>query len=186
MADDATVANAAAPPRDVRWERGYWGVLGTVREVRLDVREILADCPESVADDAVMVVSELAANAIRHSLSGGIGGTYTVRVYHYPTRELPYVWVEVEDLGNPSWDGTLRMQPTHGLAVVYQLAASMGSEKGPHGTRTVYARLEYSADGTPIHANTRAPELPADLRELANPKAIGSLGRRSGKIPTSP
>src|ERR1700743_1064029 len=95
MADDALTADTAAPPpSDVRWEKTYAGQPSTVSHVRRDVRDLLGPCPDVVSEDVELVVSELAANAIRHSRSGIDGGTYTVRVSHQVTGKVPYVWVE--------------------------------------------------------------------------------------------
>jgi anti-sigma regulatory factor (Ser/Thr protein kinase) len=163
MADDALTAGTSTPPRDVRWEKTYSGLPATVSHVRRDVRSILGPCPEDVADDLELVVSELAANAIRHSRSGADGGTYTVRVSHQATEKVPYIWVEVLDQGSPAWDGILRPEPTHGLSLIQHLSTWMGSDDEPDGRRTVYARLDYRADGTPLYGTGRAPELPPDL-----------------------
>jgi len=163
MADDAPTDGTAPPPSDVRWEKTYAGLPATVRCVRRDVRDVLGPCPEPVADDVTLVVSELAANAIRHSRSGADGGTYTVRVSHQVTEKVPYVWVEVLDLGSLSWDGVLRPEPTHGLSVIEHLSTWMGSDDEPDGRRVVYARLDYRADGTPLYGTSRAPELPPGL-----------------------
>jgi serine/threonine-protein kinase RsbW len=162
-ANDAPAADAAAPPTDVRWEKAYLGLPATVRNVRRDVRAILGPCPEVVVDDVELVVSELANNAIRHSRSGANGGTYIVRISHHVTEKVPYIWIEVHDQGSLSWDGILRPEPTHGLAVIEHLSTWMGSDDGPEGQRAVYARLEYRADGTPLYGIARAPELPRDL-----------------------
>jgi serine/threonine-protein kinase RsbW len=148
MADEAPAAQTAAPPRDVSWEKAYPGSPATVSHARRDVRAILGPCPEVVADDVELVVSELAANAIRHSRSGADGGTYLVRITHCVTEKVPYIWVEVHDQGNPSWDGILRPERTHGLSVIEHLSTWMGSDDGPEGQRAVYARLDYRADGT--------------------------------------
>jgi hypothetical protein len=163
MAEDALTAGMAAPPSDVRWEKTYLGLAATVSHVRRDVRDVLGPCPEAVADDLEVVVSELVTNAVRHSRSGTDGGTYTVRVAHQATEKAPYVWVEVLDLGSPSWDGVLRPLPTHGLAVIQHLSTWMGSDDEADGRRTVYARLDYRADGTPLYGADRVPELPPDL-----------------------
>jgi serine/threonine-protein kinase RsbW len=167
MADDALTADMAAPPpSDVRWEKTYAGLPDTVSHVRHDVCDNLGPCPDVVAEDVELVVSELATNAIRHSLSGADGGTYTVRVSHQVTEKVPYVWVEVLDQGSPSWDGILRPQPTHGLSVIQHLSTWMGSDDEPDGRRTVYARLEYRADGTPLYGTSHAPELSPELDGL--------------------
>jgi anti-sigma regulatory factor (Ser/Thr protein kinase) len=155
-----------AAPSDVRWDKTYEGQAATVREVRHDIQEILGSCPDVVAGDVVLVASELAANAIRHSRSGTDGGTYVVRVAHHLTEKVPYIWIEVEDQGSPSWDGILRPEPTHGLSVVESLSTWMGADDGPEGQRTVYARLEYHSDGTPLYGVMRSPELSADLQGI--------------------
>jgi anti-sigma regulatory factor (Ser/Thr protein kinase) len=143
-AGDALAAHTAAPPRDVSWEKAYLGSPATVGHVRRDVRAILGPCPEVVADDVELVVSELAANAIRHSRSGADGGTYLVRIAHRVTEKVPCIRVEVHDQGNPSWDGILRPEPTHGLSVIEHLSTWMGSDDGPEGQHAVYARLDYA------------------------------------------
>jgi hypothetical protein len=86
-----------------------------------------------------------------------------VRIAHCVTEKVPYVWVEVEDQGTPSWDGALCPEPTHGLSVIQSLSTWMGSDDGPGGQRTVYARLDYRAYGTPLYTTIGAPELPPDL-----------------------
>lgn len=163
MADDASIANTTASLRDVRWEKAYAGLPATVRQVRGDVRAVLGPCPEVVADDLELVVSELVANAIKHSRSGEPDGTYIVRISHQVTEKVPYVWVEVVDQGSPSWDGTFRPEPTHGLAVIQQLSTWTGSDDEPDGRRAVYARLDYSAEGMPLYGTDGIPELPPDL-----------------------
>jgi hypothetical protein len=164
MASDAPVADAVALlPVDVRWEKAYSGLPVTVSQVRRDVRAVLGACPEVVVDHVEVVVSELANNAITHSRSGTDGGTYTVRISHQATEKVPYVWVEVYDQGSQSWDGIMRPEPTHGLALIEHFSTWMGSEDGPEGERVVYARLEYRADGTPLYGIARVPELPPNL-----------------------
>jgi anti-sigma regulatory factor (Ser/Thr protein kinase) len=160
--EEGAVATAQAL-KNVRWTKKYPGTADTVREVRHDVNEIIGPCPEAIAEDIVLVVSELATNAIRHSRSGEDGGTYAVRISHCVTEKIPYVWIEVQDQGSPSWDGTVRAEPTHGLSVVQGLSTLLGSEDGPKGQRTVYARLQYRADGTPLYGGGPVPEIPSDL-----------------------
>jgi anti-sigma regulatory factor (Ser/Thr protein kinase) len=163
MADDAPTAETPGPPSDVRWEKTYDGLPATVSHVRHDLRSILGPCPEVVAEDLELVASELVANAIRHSRSGADGGTYTVRISHQATEKVPYVWVEVLDLGSQAWDGILRPEPTHGLSVIQHLSTWMGAEDEPGGGRTVYARLDYRADGTPLYGAGNVPQLPPEL-----------------------
>jgi hypothetical protein len=118
-----------------------------------------------VADDVVLVASGLAANATRHSQSGLADGTYTVGILHcFETeKKIPYVWIQVEDQGSPCWDGILRPEPQHGLSLIDYLSAWMGSSERPDGRRTVYARLDYRADGTRLHEPDSIPEPPPDL-----------------------
>jgi anti-sigma regulatory factor (Ser/Thr protein kinase) len=54
----------------------------------------LAGCP--VADEILLICSELASNAVQHSASARPGGQFTVRA---EVRERDYAWVEVEDEG---------------------------------------------------------------------------------------
>lgn len=82
------------------------------------------------ADDALLALGELAANAVLHSDSGLPGGVFTVRALIAPD----LVRVEVTDLGGP-W---LRAEPRRtaapaadgqrgrGLAIVSALAADWG------------------------------------------------------------
>jgi serine/threonine-protein kinase RsbW len=157
-------AISTASASALRWEKTYLGLASTAQEVRSDVRAALGPCPDGIADDAVLVASELAANAIRHSRSGKVGGTYTVGVLHcFETEKIPYVWIRVEDQGSPSWDGIMRPEPLHGLSVIEILSAWMGSRERPDGRRTVYARLDYRADGTRLQELGPVPQLPPDL-----------------------
>ncbi|MGH3166940.1 MAG: ATP-binding protein, partial [Trebonia sp.] len=71
----------------------YPGRPDQVHHVRHAVARHLAGCP--AAADAVLIVSELAANAIVHSAS--LGASFTVRAELH----ADYVWVEAEDLGGP-------------------------------------------------------------------------------------
>jgi hypothetical protein len=113
----------------------YPGRTDQLHNVRRAVARHLAGCP--AADDAVLILSEFAANAIVHSVSRG--QFFTVRAELYPG----YVWVEAEDLGGP-W---CRRQPDgrpHGLDVVEALTSpdGWGVETTTDGGRVVWARLD--------------------------------------------
>jgi hypothetical protein len=163
MADEVGVTRVA--PSNMSWERTYPGVLATLSEVRGMVRQTLADCTVALADDVETVASELAANAVRHSRSGALNGTYTVRMAHFPERDVPYIWVEVEDMGNPDWNGVCELSPTHGLAICQGLTTWLGSKDKANGNRGVYARVEYKPDGMPF-------DLPIDPSLLADPDVL--------------
>jgi anti-sigma regulatory factor (Ser/Thr protein kinase) len=72
--------------------RSYPGRLGQPRLVRAALAPLLMGCPR--ADDAVLIASELAANAAVHSNSAAPGGQFTVRA---GIRGEDYIWIEVED-----------------------------------------------------------------------------------------
>ena len=107
--------------------------LGTPRQLE-DVREFVAEtvggCP--VADDVILLASEVAANAVMHTASGK-DGTFTVVVQ--PGDGL--VRVEVHDGGSDTMPGA---RPAEGLAssgrglsIVDSLATRWGHLGGPDG-----------------------------------------------------
>ena len=163
MANGIAVRRVVA--RNMSWEKTFPGVLGTMRELRRSVRESLVDSTDALADDVETVVSELAANAVRHSRSGLVNGTYTVRLAHFRTRDVPYIWVEVEDKGNPDWDGECDLNPMHGLAVCQALTNWLGTRGKANGNRVVYARIEYRSDGMPL-------DRPVEPRLLVDPDDV--------------
>jgi len=120
------------------WEHPYPGTTDQVGRVRAAVRELLGESP--VADDAVHLLSELSANAIRHSDSGKRDGKFTVRVQHFPDC---YVWGEVEDQGS-TWDGNLSRSARHphGLYLLERLASDCGVERIMH-VHVVWFRIDY-------------------------------------------
>jgi serine/threonine-protein kinase RsbW len=94
-----------------------------LREAREYARGLIPDCP--LTDDIVLCVSELAANAIQHTLSGRPGGVFSVRVVSVNG----WVRVQVQDQGGP-W--RIMTQPTdddvrgRGLRIVHRLADEFG------------------------------------------------------------
>ena len=110
---------------------------GTPEHVALarnHIWECLADCP--VADDACLIISEFASNAVLHSLSRV--GMFTVRCERFST----YVRLEVEDDGG-AW---IKPEPDgrpHGLDIVTLLVGEGGWGISPtsEGDRVVWAQL---------------------------------------------
>ena len=127
----ATTAKPAAAT--AHYQAAYHGRPDQVSAVRAAVAAHLAGCP--VTDDAVLIVSEIATNAVRHS--GSAGEFFSVRV----TRHQGWVWIECEDLGGP-WQCQTDEDRPHGLSIVDALAEEWGVDGGPSG-RVVWARLTW-------------------------------------------
>jgi len=130
----------AEPATAARHAGTYPGRADQVHHVRRAIARYLAGCP--AANDAVLIASELAANAILHSRSRT--EHFTVRAEVHPD----HVRIETEDLGGP-WR---RRQPDnrpHGLDVVEALTGpdGWGTETTTDGGRIVWARLDLKAAG---------------------------------------
>lgn len=114
------------------------GLPAIVPSARRFVRGILADSPRS--DDAELIVSELAANAIMHSPSGQDGGEFTVTVHTEPG----WARIEVSDSGAGEWSapagGTLDDEYGRGLAIIAALADKLGHDIRADG-QTVWAEV---------------------------------------------
>jgi serine/threonine-protein kinase RsbW len=120
-----------------RYTGTFPGRTENVSQVRREVARYLADCPAT--DDAVLVGSEFAANAILHSRSRG--QQFTIRVELHPD----HVRVECQDAGGP-WRGRRHTEDRpHGLTVVEALTgpAGWGVQVTGDGGRTIWARLTW-------------------------------------------
>ena len=84
---------------------------------RAALAEWLAGCPQ--ADEAILVASEFATNAVVHSASRH-GGAFTVRAEVCQE----YLRIEVEDAGGPWRDGLLDDGRPHGFDVVAAIAGA--------------------------------------------------------------
>lgn len=120
------------------WAGTFTGTPSHVAHARHAVAGMLAGYPR--ADDAILIVSELASNAVTHSHSKD--QSFTVRAEIYPG----YLWLEVEDHGGP-WN--LKPRDTdrpHGLDVVEALTGpdNWGVD-GSEARRVVWCRLEPEA-----------------------------------------
>jgi serine/threonine-protein kinase RsbW len=108
-----------------------------ISQARAFVREILAGC--QLAEDAALICSELATNAVLHSDSAKPGGWFTVRA---EVREGDYVWVEVEDQGGRWAEEDSSDERGRGLDIVTALADYWDIE-GDEKARVVCARLNW-------------------------------------------
>lgn len=108
--------------------KSFPGHRDQVRHARAFMAFFLDGCP--FADDVVLLISELAANACAHSASGRPGGTFTVRAEMCPAGSL---YAEVEDQGSV-WDGNVSAaEPPHGLFLLRELSADCGARQGEQG-----------------------------------------------------
>lgn len=118
----------------------YPGRAEQVRHVRHALAAYLAGCP--AADGAVLIASELAANAILHSRSRG--GHFTIRAELHPD----HVLIEAEDLGGP-WRRRSSDGRPHGLDVIEGLTGPdrWGVKTTGEGGRIVWTRLDLEGTG---------------------------------------
>jgi anti-sigma regulatory factor (Ser/Thr protein kinase) len=133
-------AGDSAPRPKLRVFPGRADQLGHVRNF---VRRVTAGCPAT--DDAVLLASELASNAVMHTKSGSPGdGHFEVIACCYPRRA--YVVVIDEGAATvPESRGTVFPAVTesgHGLGVV-DLVATEWSHVGDESGRAVWFVLEW-------------------------------------------
>ena len=125
----------AEPVAATRHIGTYPGRADQVRRVRCAVASYLAGCP--AADNAVLIASELASNAILHSRS---------RTEHFTVRaelQPDHVRIEAEDLGGP-WR---RRKPDERPTAWTWFEAltgpdGWGAQTTTDGGRIVWARLD--------------------------------------------
>ena len=128
-----------------------WGFTcpGSPEEVgraRRWTRDVLRDSP--CADDAELIVSELGANALLHTVSGDVTGTFHVSL----ALSDHVVSVSVTDSGGTKTAPQVEHaadEDTHGrgLAMVTALAHHVETHGDEHG-HTVTAHLERCKDGS--------------------------------------
>ena len=128
-----TTTAAAAGTR--RYTGTYPADPAQVRHARAALAALLDGCP--LADDAILVASELATNAVVHSASRH-GGAFTLRAEVGQDR----VRIEVEDAGGPWRDGPRDDGRPHGFDVVAAIAGprNWGIDGDARG-RTAWASL---------------------------------------------
>jgi anti-sigma regulatory factor (Ser/Thr protein kinase) len=133
-----SVSRVTTPGGWRSFSQAYSGQADQVREVRASLRKVLDGCP--MADDAVLLTSELAANAVMHSDSKQPDAEFVLRAEIF---EGKYLRVEVEDQGGP-WDlGFGRDSGRwHGLDLVDEMASDWGRE-GDSAGWVVWFRLDW-------------------------------------------
>jgi anti-sigma regulatory factor (Ser/Thr protein kinase) len=109
------------------------GVLASAAEARRVVTAVLAESQFGDPDAAVLVASELVANAVEHSLSGQPGGTLRVAVAVTPGAG---VLIEVFDAG-----------PLPGSAPAIPAALADGAERGRGLLLVSVLAADYGHDG---------------------------------------
>ena len=150
--------------------RSYWittweGVPERLADIRQYLRHILGDVDGG--DDVVLVASELAANAIRHSRSGSARGTFVLQVAAFTD-----CWhVRVDDQGGTSSPMLEEAKDTdesgRGLPMVAALARAWGTFGGSAG-RTVWAEIPFPK----IEEDPRSDE--GDAVRVRGPMLVGS------------
>ncbi|WP_220183037.1 ATP-binding protein [Sphaerisporangium album] len=142
-------------PEILIWRRAFPGALDQAAEARRLTRFLLGGTP--FADDAELVVGELAGNAVRHTRSGSPGGHFTVEIILTSPRREPLggpaaaasVLVTVYDLGGagvPRFGGHGQAdvpcaEGGRGLAIVTALAERTGFQGAPATGHRVWAYL---------------------------------------------
>jgi anti-sigma regulatory factor (Ser/Thr protein kinase) len=142
MRDAPMRTETTKAPEAITFERAYPGTISQPRQVRADLAGIAAGFP--AVDCLLLLVSELATNAVLHSRSGHPDGEFTVRATFYLGA---YAWVEVIDAGG-TWTQEKRDdEHGRGLAVVGAIArdGNWGIE-GDVSSRVVWFRLDWHQD----------------------------------------
>ncbi|MBB4933227.1 anti-sigma regulatory factor (Ser/Thr protein kinase) [Lipingzhangella halophila] len=122
--NDADRPRAAA----CRW---FPGSASSVRDVRRFIANRLQDCPAT--DDAILVASELATNAIQHTESGNWTTGFLVMLEHTTDEGA---LITVQDAGSTTHtpylaDSTPDTEHGRGLNLVNTIAKSWGSQGSP-------------------------------------------------------
>ncbi len=119
----------AGPARARPRRRVFTGHPVQVACARQFVRRTLAACP--AADDAALLTSELAANAIQHTASGS--STFEVVICHRPaTARIAVIDAGAPTVPVPASPGSLDASG-RGLALVESLAVQWGHQGNRHG-----------------------------------------------------
>jgi anti-sigma regulatory factor (Ser/Thr protein kinase) len=169
----------AVPP--LAWSRTYPGRADHVGEARRFLAGVLDDRP--VAYDAILCLSELAANAVTHSNSREPGGLFTIRA---SVRHRDHVRVEVKDQGGPwvqpaSTDG----QHGRGLFIVSQLASDWGISGDGRAGWTVWFEIACPLSACPLAPDpvcAEDPHVPEAVAQLVILKSQAAGTRHTGAV----
>jgi serine/threonine-protein kinase RsbW len=132
-------AQITGQPQAIDFERSYPGTADQSRHVRADLAKVAGECP--VADELVLLASELATNAILHSKSGRPDRTFTVRATLYPGE---YAWVEVVDEGGAWIRDEYDDEHGRGLGIVAAIAGDDNwGVDGNAASRIAWFRLDW-------------------------------------------
>lgn len=127
----------------MEWTQTYPGLPSMVPAIRAYVRGLLNGSPRT--DDAELIASEFAGNAIRHTPSGAPGGQIAITV----TARPGWARIACRDAGAGDWT---RPAPTEalgdygrGLVLVDALADKVGHDLNEDG-QTMWAELIWSLE----------------------------------------
>lgn len=137
----------ALPAAAAHFCRSYPGTKDQVSRVRADLADLVGGFP--VADDFILLASEIAANVVVHSRSGEPGGTFTVRAR---ARAGEYARMEVEDQGGPWTAREPDDEHGRGLAIVDAIAGTGNwgiKRSNARDTRVTWFQLRWPAPGQP-------------------------------------
>ncbi|GAB3148751.1 ATP-binding protein [Microbispora hainanensis] len=134
-----------------RLSRHFLGRPASVTEARRFITGTLGAWP--VVEQAELIVSELATNAVRHTASARFGGKFIVSIQAEPDQ----VWLGVADEGGPGLPRLVRPSDDEGgrgLLLVASLADNWGVY-GNQAGRTVWALLKVDPIAAAAQATCR-------------------------------
>ncbi|WP_327591343.1 ATP-binding protein (plasmid) [Nonomuraea sp. NBC_00507] len=133
---DEVLADLSMTTRRRTREKSFPGLPSQVHRVRTFLADVLADCP--CAEWAVLLGSELAGNAVRHSASALEGGTFTVRCEYVPSRWVQVSVIDQGELpeGHSALTGWAPAEHGRGLSIVRAVATVSGTEYTEGATRS--------------------------------------------------